>query len=325
MGRKSIVLFVFCFITIVFTFIKCVENTGIIIPEHFPQSNRLSFDTVSKDAIILGEALFFDKRLSKDNSISCASCHKPDLAFTDGVKRSKGIRNNFSRRNSLTLINVGFNSSFMYDERAFHIDIQSFIPLLDSHEMDMTLKEIENKLNQDNQLNKLSKKAYKLPLNLYTISNSLGAYMKSLVSAQTKYDLFAAKGDSSLFSDEEKAGYKLFKGKAQCANCHVPPLFTNYQYYNLNIIQQDTSDYGRMLNTLEIKDKYTFKTPTLRNVAITAPYFHTGEVASLDSALSFHLSLNRKTLYYSPPALTKDERKSIIVFLNTLTDRQYMK
>ncbi len=312
------------FVAVLFVVNSCHQE-GIKIPKNFPKTNRIFFDSVKMISIELGQKLFFDTRLSRDSTLSCISCHKPELAFTDGVERSKGIFGNFSTRNSSTLINVGYNTSFMADMRATNIEIQPMIPIHDTNEMAMTIQEVVVRLSNDKLLQSMSMKAYKEPINSYTITRSLAAFMKSLLSADTKYDVQDNDTRTNTFTKGENRGKALFFGKGKCNQCHTAPLFTNYKHYNIGIEDSFSNDIGKQGATHKLEDRYRFKVPTLRNISITFPYFHNGKLKSLEDAVSYHLAKERKTMDFDPPKLNYAEKADLILFLRTLTDKSYIK
>ena len=294
------------------------------IPSYFPQDKNQFFDSVRAEEIILGSMLFFDKRLSIDSSVSCSSCHDPKIAFTDGKIVSDGLPSHKSLRNSSTLLNVGFNPTFMFDERAYNIDMVSLIPLLDTNEMGMNWHRLDTLFKQDSTLTKLSYKAYQQPCDIRSITRSLGAFMKSLHSNKSKFDDFTISNNTIIFSTQEIKGKDLFFGKGNCNSCHTAPLFTNHKHYNIGSEKNESKDLGRMVGTLRKEDMFKFKTPTLRNIEITKPYFHNGKAATLQNALDFHLSKDRKTTDFDPPILTTAERQNLISFLKCLTDSNYI-
>jgi cytochrome c peroxidase len=307
-------------LTVIFVY-SCQKKTAINFPDYFPQANQIFFDTVTQASIDLGEKLFFDKRLSFNDSISCASCHKPELAFTDGEMTSAGIYGKKSVHNSMTLLNVGFSPTFMFDMRAHNLDAQTTIPIQDSSEMQMNIFALEKKLSSDKTYDSMAKIAYGTPLNIHAYTRALAAYMKSLISADTKYDHFLQTHDSSLFTADERRGMTIFFGKGNCNSCHTAPLFSNFQHYNLGLEQRENGKIGLMRMTHKPLDRGRYKTPTLRNIALTSPYFHDGRAASLSQCLEIHLS--QKTIDIVPPILSYQEKKDLISFLKTLTDAKY--
>lgn len=301
----------------------CREKSAIEIPNYFPQSNRLFFDSVNLPSIELGEKLFFDKRLSFNDSISCASCHDPNLAFTDGKKTSVGIYNRKLIHNSSTLLNVGFSPTFMFDMRAHNLDAQTTIPIQDSNEMQMNIFALEKKLSSDKTYQTMAQKAYGTHLSIHAYTRALAAYMKSLISSDSKYDLYFKTQDLSLFTENERQGKAIFFGKGNCNRCHSAPLFSNYQHYNLGLEKGQNGKLGLMRMTHKDIDRGRYKTPILRNIAITAPYFHDGRAASLSECIDYHLDRERNGIDYIAPSLTNEEKQCLISFLKTLTDAKY--
>lgn len=314
--------------SLVFIFINSCQDKKpfITYPSYFPQKNRTFFDTVRKETIELGEKLFFDTRLSKNNKVSCATCHLPELAFTDGKKISQGFEGRFSKHNSSTLLNVGFLNSFMFDRGSHSIEIQPIIPLLDTNEMNTSFIELEEKFRYNTEYQKFSMNTYGRPLNRRTITWALAAYMKSLIACHSRFDRFLASKDSSILSQTEKNGMRLFFGKGKCQQCHTSPLFTDSEHYNLGLEDSIKGRLGVFANTLIPIDRGRFKTPTLRNIAITAPYFHDGRIDDLEDAIRYHVSQKRQTYDYKPPSIiTEEEIKEISAFLQTLTDVKYLR
>lgn len=294
-------------------------------PDYFPQGNRIYLDSVRKETVVLGEKLFFDSRLSKNDKISCATCHLPELAFTDGKKISQGFEGRFSKHNSSTLLNIGFLRSFMFDKGSHNIEIQPIIPLLDTNEMNMSLEALDEKFKQDATYQMMSMETYGRPLNRRTITLALAAYMKSLISCDSKFDSFIKTNDSSILTKVEKSGMAVFFGKGNCNQCHIAPLFTDSEHHNLGLEDSKKGRLGVFANTLVLADRGRFKTPTLRNIEITFPYFHDGRVDNLEQAISYHHSPQRKTSDFIPVSLTLDEVQDLSAFLKTLTDKRYKK
>lgn len=310
-------------------FLSCLyacegKKPAIAYPSYFPLETKSYLDSVREETIFLGKKLFFDKRLSRDNQISCASCHLPHLAFTDGMRISRGFQGRFSKHNSSTLLNVGFLKSFMFDRGSHNLEIQPIIPLLDTNEMNMTLLELEEKFRKDNTYQDLALKTYGRGLDRFTITRALAAYMKSLIACESRYDSFISTKDSSILSKSEQKGMQLFFGRAQCNQCHTAPLFTDSEHYNLGLEDPKTGRLGVFANTLKPVDMGRFKTPTLRNIKITAPYFHDGRIDSLEDAICYHQTPDRITDDFTPVKLSNGEIRDIAAFLSALTDKKYV-
>jgi len=300
------------------------KKPTIAYPSYFPVESKSYFDSVRGETIFLGKKLFFDKRLSRDNQISCASCHLPHLAFTDGKRISQGYRGRFSKHNSSTLLNVGFLKSFMFDKGSHNLEIQPIIPLLDTNEMNMTLLDLEEKFKKDHVYQSLSLKTYGRGLDRFAITRALAAYMKSLIACDARYDSFISTRDSTILSAYEKKGMQLFFGRGKCNQCHTAPLFTDSEHYNLGLENPKMGKLGVFANTLKPEDIGRFKTPTLRNIAITAPYFHDGRIDRLEDAVHYHQTPDRMTHDFTPVKLSNEEIRCISAFLFTLTDRRYL-
>ena len=312
-----------CFFICLSIFYACQDKPAIDFPDYFPQQNRIYLDSVRIETIQLGEKLFFDPRLSSNNKISCASCHLPELAFTDGKKISQGIEGRFSKHNSSTLLNVGFLHSFMFDKGSHNIEIQPIIPLLDTNEMNTNLLDLEEKFKGDKNYQDLAHKTYGRPLNRRTITWALAAYMKSLIASTSLYDSFMTNKDSSILSAIEIRGMNLFYGKGKCNQCHKSPLFTDSEHHNLGLEDSISGRLGVFANTLIPIDRGRFKTPTLRNIEITAPYFHDGRISDLKEAIRYHHLPERATYDFKPVNLSEMEINDLYHFLKTLTDAKF--
>ncbi|UOB17274.1 cytochrome-c peroxidase [Abyssalbus ytuae] len=298
----------------------------------------------------LGEKLFYDKTLSGKENISCASCHKPELAFTDGVAKSKaGIKGKSVHRNAPTLINAVFSDRFFYDLRAHDLEEQAEHVIHNNLEFNTSFDEIITKLNKDEYYKKAFKKVFNntSPVTRYQFSSALASYIISLRSFNSTFDKYV-QGKSNKVDPLVKKGFNLFMGKANCGTCHypptfsglVPPLYEENETEVLGVLNNPDSheldnDMGRFANNVfnEKQEIYrrSFKTTTVRNITLTAPYFHNGAYRNLDEVLEFYnnggaggLGLSyefpNQTLSDEPLLLSKKEIKALKIFLNSLTD-----
>ncbi|MDR6966113.1 cytochrome c peroxidase [Flavobacterium arsenatis] len=298
----------------------------------------------------LGKLLFYDQNLSKSQTMSCASCHKPELAFTDGEKKSlASIEGQHVLRNSPTLINAVFSDKYFYDLRAFDLEEQGE-HVIESHlEFDTSFSELVQKLNGNTHYTQLFQTAFgkKEIITRYYFSLALSSYIVSLRSQNSPFDQFV-QGKTNKVSAEVRRGFNLFMGKANCATCHfaptfsglVPPLYHESEsevlgvFESPNILKID-ADLGRIANNkLEDREeiyRHSFKTPTVRNIKLTAPYFHNGAYPTLEEVLDFYnkggaggmglsYELPNQTLSSEPLNLTKREIASLIAFMESLTD-----
>lgn len=295
-------------------------------------------DGFTPQQIDLGRYLFFDPALSADGTVSCASCHRPDKGFSDGLPRSRGIRGQELKRNAPSLWNVGFQNKFFWDGRARSLEEQMLGPLYDSHEMGNTRAGLLAKMNALPAYRPLFKSAFPdagTGIRLDHIYRALTAFETSLVSLNSRYDLYA-QGIHDALTAQEIEGMNVFRSfVARCAECHTPPLFSNQQIAVLGTPEPKglAFDPGAGKTTGEPTLRGGFKVPSLRNVALTAPYNHSGRFNSLRDATEFY-NLGRGhavpkgeklTLHWHiwEPKLSAREIDRLVDFLGTLTDESF--
>ena len=298
----------------------------------------------------LGKMLFYDKNLSNNMEMSCATCHKPELAFTDGEKKSlASVKGQYVLRNSPTLINVIFSDKYFYDLRAFDLEEQGEHVIENHLEFNTSFPELVKKINLDEKYAKLFRAIFskEKEITRYNFSLALSSYVASLRSYNSPFDQFV-QGKTNKISKEVRRGFNLFAGKANCATCHfmptfsglAPPLFHENESEVLGVLESPNvlkidSDLGRIANkTIEDREeiyRHSFKTSTVRNIKLTAPYFHNGTYSSLQQVLDFYnkgggagmglsYEIPNQTLSDQPLNLTKKEIASIIAFMESLTD-----
>lgn len=301
------------------------------IPQGWPKPHYdFSKNPLDENKIMLGRALFYDPILSRNNTISCTSCHLQNTGFSHiDHKLSHGINDLIGNRNAPALMNLAWNTSFMWDGAVHHLDAQSLAPITNPLEMDSKLEDVISRLQQSKLYRKLFYKAYKdsLATGQHTLQ-ALSHFMLTLVSADSKYDKVMRNEKGIIFSESENRGYKLFKN--HCAVCHKEPLFTNGKFEN-NGLKPDSllHDIGRMKISLNPKDKNHFKVPTLRNVEITSPYMHDGRYPNLQMVLfhytnNIHMSETLSKPLRQKIVLSEIEKTDIINFLKTLTDEKFL-
>lgn len=306
------------------------EDSLFYIPIGFPKPvYNISQNPITQDKVNLGKALFYDPILSKNNTISCNSCHSQHNAFAHSDHRlSHGINDIIGNRNAPSLFNLAWNKHFMVDGAVHHLDAQSLAPITNPIEMNESLENVIKKLQSSPIYPELFFKAY--GDSIVTGSKTLkamGQFMATLISANSKYDKVIRK--EVQFADSEKRGYELFK--INCASCHPEPLFTNNEFAN-NGLQPDIllNDIGRGKITQKRNDNYLFKVPSLRNVEVSYPYMHDGRYDNLQMVL-FHYTnniYNSKTLskeLKKPIILTEENKGDLISFLKTLTDEEFLR
>ena len=300
------------------------------------------------DAVALGRVLFFDPALSKDNQRACASCHLPEKAFTDGLPKS--LATNFSGtvgRNAPTLINSVFADKYFYDFRADRLETQAEHVIFNEKEFSTTYYEILDKLKQSGEYRMLFQKAFGHEPNTAAIARALAAYVRSLTSFNSPVDRYL-RGETAHIEEEIRSGFNLFMGKALCGACHfaptysglVPPSFSENESEVIGVpmdplasplqIDPDPGRYdnGRARDHAEHL-KFSFKTPTVRNAALTAPYMHNGVYPTLASVVDFYnrgggaglgLDLPHQTLPFDQLQLSEAEQRALVRFMEALTD-----
>lgn len=238
----------------------------------------------TRDKVALGKQLFFDPRLSGDNSMSCATCHAPDNAFADGLPQAKGHGDKTLARNTPTLVNVGFQSRLMWDGRVNSLEEQALLPIQSPEEMNQNLDELERELNAVPAYTEQFKRVFGSVATREAIAKALAAFERTLVMKPSGYDRYL-QGDRDALSPAAERGRELFFGEAGCTRCHKGPLLSDGDFYRLGV---SFSDGGRGEVTGKSEDKGKFKTPPLRNVTCTAPYMHDGSLKTLEDVVTFY-------------------------------------
>ena len=271
--------------------------------------------------VALGERLFFDPILSRDRSVSCGSCHLPDLAFSDGRARSVGVEGRTGLRNAPALLNVAYRKSLFWDGGALFLESQALVPLEDPHEMDLAPEDALDRLRRHPDYPALFADAFdgEGP-SIQTLTYALAAYQRTLVSAPTAFDRHLA-GDTTALAAEARAGLALFQ--THCASCHVGAHLTSDSFENNGAAVTD-ADPGRERITFSDADRGTFRVPSLRAVARTAPYFHDGRFQTLEAVVAHYDRGGDATPGQSPRVrplrLAPAKRDALVAFLRTLDD-----
>jgi cytochrome c peroxidase len=260
-----------------------------------PEDNSLTEERVER-----GRRLFFDRRLSRDGSVACSSCHDPKRAYADDRAIAVGVFGRKGRRNAPAIINRGYGRLFFWDGRAATLEEQVLKPIEDPSEMDLPLAEA----------------AARVAVGPEDISRDLASFVRSILSGDSPFDRFV-NGDRSALSPEQQAGLQLFRGKANCVACHVGPNFTDEQLHNTGIAWRD----GKFEDTGA--GRGDFKTPTLREVARTAPYMHDGSLQTLEDVIGYYDRGGNRNPYLDselhPLHLSAEERRELVRFLSGLS------
>ncbi len=293
----------------------------------------------------LGKKLFFDPVLSGNGTRSCASCHQPQKAFTDGTAKMLTLNGKSRvRRNTPTVLNAGLQPALFYDLRVVYLEDQATEVINNPDEMHGDLRAAIEKIKKEEEYAGLFKRAFlksKDPVQEYNLRNALGSYIRSLTALNSRFDQYV-RGDLKKLNQPEVRGFNLYMGKAKCGTCHFAPLFNgtvppDFAKIETEVIGVPASDKSKKIDTdlgrynlrkIELH-KYAFRTPTVRNVALTAPYMHNGIYKSLEEVIDFYnkggasglgIELENQTLPFDKLNLTNKEKGEIVSFLKTLTD-----
>lgn len=307
------------------------------IPSNFPDlAYNIEQNRPTVKGVELGKKLFYDGRLASDGIVSCGFCHIQADAFTHhGHTVSHGVDDAIGTRNTPPIQNLAFQTTFMYDGATNHLDLQPLIPLTSAIEMNGNLNSILAMMKADKEYQKLFGQAFSKDSNPITVENmlkSMGQFMVTMVSSNSKFDKFRRNEIGGTLSNNELAGYELFKSK--CAGCHATDLMTDNSFRNNGLaVNLKINDVGRYRVTELVTDYYKFKVPSLRNVEVSAPYMHDGRFGTLEAVLNHYASgvIDSETLdpilkenQTLGIPLTDTEKQQIIAFLKTLTDTQYL-
>ena len=305
----------------------------------------------------LGRALFFDKRLSEDGTVSCATCHDPASAFASGDAVAIGVREQKGTRNAPTLLNSVFSKAYFWDGRVATLEEQAKQPLLNPNEMGMKNEAaLVERVSDINKYRKSFRRVFpREGITLNTIALAIAAFERSLISRSSPFDRFIS-GDKKALTEIQKQGWELFQGKAKCLDCHShsapAPFFTDARFHNTGIRAKELtfemlsqraddinsrskrdlstlahdrkfSDLGRFLVTRDRKDLGAFKTPTLRDIELTGPYMHDGSIRTLLDVIRFYNQGGVKNPMLDekmvPLNLTEHEMNALVEFLRALT------
>ena len=272
-------------------------------------------------AASLGERLFFDPILSVDSSISCGSCHKPELGFATNDKVTPGVDGVLGKRNSPSLLNVGFQPYFMREGGVPSLEMQVLVPLGDATEMAHNVVDAVRRLNRNTSYRNEFLTVYGDTASAFLLVRALANFERTLVDFDAPFDHFI-QGDATALSSEAIKGGKLFYGKAACVQCNSGVLLTDFGFANNGTALVDSTDYGRELLTNESSDRYIFKIPSLRKVQITAPYMHDGSVSTLADVVEQYNTGGANHSYtdsrIEPLGLSVSEKAQLVAFLEAL-------
>lgn len=332
MKKITLIIPVICFAIFAMAF-ATKHEAGLVIPKGWPKPRYdVSKNPITEKGFELGRKLFFDPLLSKDSTVSCASCHLQFTGYTHTDHAvSHGIYGRKGTRNTLALSNLAWSENFLWDGGVNNIEVQPLSPIENPAEMDNTLANVVKRLNGSADYRKLFDRAFPKhdTITGQQVLKALTQFMLSLQSYNSKYDKVMRKEPGAAFTAYEAQGLAVFR--QHCASCHSEPLFTNNGFEN-NGLPTDTAlnDTGRMKITGRSDDSLKFKVPSLRNVEVSYPYMHDGRYKSLQMVL-FHYTGNiskSKTLapqLAKPLDISEKEKGTLVAFLKTLTDETFLR
>lgn len=310
--------------------LNLIEFAGFTKPGHFPEPTySFAITPLSQETFELGRKLFHDGILSRDNTISCASCHISQNAFTHhGHDVSHGIDDQLGIRNSSALINLAWSASFFWDGGVQQLDLTPMVPIHNPIEMDENMENVVKKLQAHTQYPILFKQAFGTEnITSTQVFKALSHFMVMLVSDNSKYD--KVKRNEATFTTEEARGYQIFQSK--CNTCHQEPLFTDHSFRDNGLGINPAKDLGRYDITSSEEDKLKFKVPTLRNLQYTAPYMHDGRIITLEGVINHYAKEVVHTDNLDPLLkqnkgipLRANEMQDLLAFLNTLNDESFV-
>lgn len=316
------------------------------IPSHFPQMPIPGDNPMTEEGVLLGRMLFYEKRLSLDGTISCGSCHAPAVAFSDPNQFSTGVNGAVGVRNSMALINLGWQNFFFWDGRAATLEQQILEPVPNPIEMHLQWKDAVLRLKMDLDYNRMFYKAFGVfEIDSTHVAKALAQFLRTMISGESKFDVMykyannipltpAEVAIKNSITPEEWAGYSDFQdlNVADCFHCHNGPMMQVQKFSN-NGLDAVFTDLGRGAVTNNPNDYGKFKVPTLRNIALTAPYMHDGRFADLDAVLDHYSSGLAQSPTIDPlmefasqggVQLDAQQRINLKAFLHTLTDYKFV-
>ena len=266
--------------------------------------------------------------MSRDSSLSCASCHQPQFAFSDGRQKSVGIKGRQVSRNAPTLTNVAYQPYFLLDGLNPSLETQVKIPIHEHNEFDFHILLIAERMKQDSLYVSLSKDAYNSEPSPQVIAYAIACYERTLISGNSPYDQYFYQGNKTALNDSEIRGMNLFFDDLYCASCHGGFNFSDSRLTN-NGLYTNYTDQGRARLTKKTEDQAIFKTPTLRNIGFSAPYMHDGSFESLEQVID-HYSSGAKGHFNQDPLIqpfniSQDQKQDLIAFLIALNDSAFVK
>lgn len=306
-----------------------VSEPLLAIPIGFPNPEFPAGNEFTEARWKLGKKLFYDKVMSRNETVSCASCHMAAYAFSDTVAFSPGVENAPGVRNAPSLANVVYQPYYTRDGGVPTLEMQVLVPIQEHNEFDFNIIEIANRLKANPEYQELSQDAYKREPDYYVIVRALATFERSIISGNSRFDQYIYQGNNSALTEQEIAGMELFNSeRTNCSSCHSGFNFSNYTFQN-NGLYEEYADLGRFKLTNNEADRALFKVPSLRNVAVTGPYMHDGSMRTLEEVVTHYNSGGQnhphKNKMIKPLNLSETEQAALVAFLRSLTDDDFIK
>jgi cytochrome c peroxidase len=282
----------------------------------------------SDEKVELGKQLYFDKRLSADNTVSCASCHDPKQGWSNGDKTAVGVGGQRGGRSAPTILNTAYQQFQFWDGRSPSLENQALGPIANPIEMNLPIEKAVEKIAAIQGYQDQFQKVFGQPVTADGIAKAIAAFERTILSGDAPYDHYKA-GDENALSPQAKEGMKLFFGKANCSSCHTGPNFTDNGFHNLGIgFHGEQPDEGRSVVSKLEGDKGAFKTPSLRDIARTAPYMHDGSLATLEDVVAYYNQGGTANDYLDEEIfalkLNDEQQAALVAFLKEgLSSRSY--
>ena len=284
-----------------------------------PEENPL---TPKKAA--LGRELFRDPLLSRDQKVSCGTCHDPTRGFSDGRPAAVGVFGRQGSRRVPRIVNRGYGKTFFWDGRIASLEEQVLQPIQSSKEMDLTLEEVVARLDSVPRYREFFRAAFGRQPSAPDVARALASYVRTILAGDSPYDRHL-QGDAAALPEQARRGLRIFRGKGNCTLCHLGPNLTDESFHNTGVAWRDGrfTDDGRYAVTRQESDRGSFKTPTLREVARTPPYMHDGSLATLEEVIAYYDRGGNRNPHLDPEVrplgLTEEERRALAAFLQSLT------
>lgn len=300
----------------------------VSVPAYFPAMTYPVGNEYTYDRWLLGKKLFYETKLSINSSVSCASCHHADKAFSDTIPLSFGDNHVIGKSNAPTLTNIGYNPYFTRAGGVPTLEMQILVPIQEHDEFNTNIVDIVDKLKQDSFYTQLARKAYNREFDAFVLTRAISNFERSFISGNSAYDQYKFQNNKNALTQAQINGMNLFfSPRANCSQCHSDFNFTNYKFENNGLFEQ-YKDSGRMRLTKLESDRARFKVPTLRNIALTAPYMHSGSFQTLEDVIEHYNSGGKihtnKSPVIKPLNLSSTEKQELVEFLKSLTDPSFV-